>query len=122
MGKVIHLNARSGRKAGWWEYRDVIAAGKPFRTCGALSGGPVTADDFPLTFGRLDSKYAVPLMFAVYVIWSYETPIAWLSHYSDADVWYVPDEHYSATTTAHQNKIHVAIAEHVKLWGGRVVR
>ncbi len=39
----------------------------------------------------------------VYVVFSYDTPIAWLSWGNEGYVWTMPEHRYSATTTAHQN-------------------
>lgn len=41
-----------------------------------------------------------------YVVYSYRTPIAWVS--KDGE-WVVPDVKYSATTTNHQNIVRVAV-------------
>lgn len=46
-----------------------------------------------------------------YVVWSYGTPIAW--HCKDdegKDIWTIPDERYSATTTRHQGMVRTALA------------
>lgn len=40
-----------------------------------------------------------------YVVWSYSTPIAW---HTEANGWYVPDQVFSATTSArHQSKLYL---------------
>jgi hypothetical protein len=41
-----------------------------------------------------------------YVVYSYQTPIAYLW----CDQWYVPDVHYSATTTTHQSVVRTAVS------------
>ena len=43
----------------------------------------------------------------VYVIWSYDTPIAWF----DEEGWYVVSQKFSQTTSKHQNLTRRAIAE-----------
>ena len=42
-----------------------------------------------------------------YVVYSYATPIGWRR---EDGTWYVPDVHYSVTTSAHQGKLRVAVA------------
>ncbi|GAA1657146.1 hypothetical protein GCM10009765_03320 [Fodinicola feengrottensis] len=42
----------------------------------------------------------------VYVVYSYRTPIAW---YTPTQGWTVPAEHYSQTTTGHQNLVRLAV-------------
>jgi hypothetical protein len=43
----------------------------------------------------------------VYVVWSYDTPIAWF----DEEGWYVVAQKFSVTTSKHQNLIRRAIAD-----------
>jgi hypothetical protein len=43
----------------------------------------------------------------VYVVWSYDTPIAWF----DEEGWYVVNQKFSVTTSKHQNLIRRAIAD-----------
>lgn len=43
----------------------------------------------------------------VYVVWSYDTPIAWF----DEEGWYVVSQKFSVTTSKHQNLIKRAIAD-----------
>ena len=49
---------------------------------------------------RYDSEW-------VYVVWSYDTPIAW----HDSEGWYVVAQKFSQTTRKHQNLSRRAIAE-----------
>lgn len=52
--------------------------------------------------------------YAVYVVWSYSTPIAFaVPLYGDPDdlYWFVPAVRHSKTTTRHQNKVRVALRE-----------
>jgi hypothetical protein len=41
-----------------------------------------------------------------YIVWSYDTPIAWHTNTG----WELPEYTYSATTTKHQGKINVALS------------
>lgn len=43
-----------------------------------------------------------------YIVYSYETPIAW---HSAAHGWVVPSVRYSVTTTGHQGQVRIAITE-----------
>lgn len=47
------------------------------------------------------------MMAALYVVYSYETPIAWLTK---SNVWVKNINYYSATTKNHQNKVFSAIS------------
>lgn len=69
----------------------------------AMSGRPGSAD----TLGQLPAEFrALGVGSADYVIYSYETPIAWRI---DGD-WTVPDVRYSATTSRHQSLVRFFIA------------
>jgi hypothetical protein len=106
--EIVTLGARSGSKAGWWHYADVLAAGKPFRTSGSLCGGPVS---YRQDIGRLDTSWRESLHSADYVVWSYWTPIAWRT----PDGWVIPAAGTfgsgveSSTTVAQINKIRTAV-------------
>lgn len=93
------------KKTGWWEYRDVLKERENFSTYGKLKGrsGPAGWE-----WGRLPYDYRESVKRADYVVYSYSTPIAW---HVPGEGWVVPDEKYSVTTTIHQNKIRVAVAE-----------
>lgn len=52
-------------------------------------------------YGILPEKYHASVDKSGYVVYSYHTPIAWLAD----NTWYVPQVHYSATTTRHHNII-----------------
>lgn len=41
----------------------------------------------------------------VYVLYSYQTPMAWYN----GDIWVIPDEKYSVSTTTHQGAFRTAI-------------
>lgn len=94
-----------GRLAGWWRLRDLIAARSPVVTSGAFSGGPVIPGA-GIDRGQLDRAYWPSLSHADYVLWSWQTPIAW--HTTD-DRWHLPHASYSFTTTRHQSQCIVAI-------------
>lgn len=83
----------------------------PFDSQGAMrarrfEGRPRTADivnSFTGPYGVLDGmrdSIATPL----YVVWSYETPIAWVSWCGSICI---PDVKYSPTTTHHQGLCHM---------------
>lgn len=69
-------------------------------------------------YGALPHEYAHGLDDAVYVVYCYGTPIAWVTMADDATeegrVNYMPDWQYSATTTYYQGLVHQA-------WGDKVV-
>jgi hypothetical protein len=69
---------------------------KPFRTAtGSMKGAPGGAD----TFGHLPEAYHAEVRDAEYVVYSYATPIAWLTVTGQR---VVPDIGYSPTTSQHQ--------------------
>lgn len=64
------------------------------------------------TYGRLPQEWRERLISdikdnGVYVVYSYQTPIAW-TKLDGKGVWTIPDESYSVTTTHHQNIVKVA--------------
>lgn len=69
-------------------------------------------------YGALPREYAVGLDEAMYVVYCYGTPIAWVTMADDATeegrVNYMPDWQYSATTTYYQGLVWQA-------WGDKVV-
>lgn len=81
---------------------------------GGISGAPG-----PARYGlkALPRQYAVGLDDAQYVVYCYDTPIAWVVMADDATeegrVNYMPDWQYSATTTYHQGLVWEA-------WGDRI--
>lgn len=108
-----------------------IMGGEDFNTYGALSGRrigsghePTSPSDGYVTYrdmGQLPYSYKRDYIIndPDYVIWSYETPIAWhatrhldrdIDHYRPADYWVIPDVYYSTTTTRHQNIVRVALS------------
>ena len=91
--------------------RDGIATLSDFRAPATLSG---TWEDGPLYMGRLSSDEQERMRrdtrdaSRVYVVRSYETPIAW---YVEGRGWSQVDEKFSVSTTNHQSHVSVAIAE-----------
>lgn len=86
-----------------------IAERKDFQTYGALRGGTYWRGA-----GWLPTNHQLPPEWRdrfmadtrnvhVYVVWSYETPIAW---YTEAG-WVVPPVKYSVTTSKHQGRLYL---------------
>ena len=77
----------------------------------STSGGPVTPDMRP-SMGRLSRETAASIGMGVraglvdYLIWSYDTPIAW---HVVGRGWVADDARYTRTTTDHQHLIRMAI-------------
>jgi hypothetical protein len=78
-----------------------LTAFEPFRTWGSLRGDTVSGWVYPV--GWLPSWWVSQLRVdqPSYVVWSYETPIAW---YGDRG-WVCPDVKYSVTTGKHQSAV-----------------
>ena len=77
-----------------------IAKCEPFKTYGALSG---EWEAVPYEHGALPEPYLTQFRASfggdhVYVVRSYDTPIAWCKE----GEWTIPDVQYSSTTTNHQ--------------------
>lgn len=66
-----------------------------------------TANPSLTMLGQLPPEYLRQILRADYVVYSYQTPIAW--HNRDGQ-WVQPDVKYSPTTTKHQGKIAVALS------------
>jgi hypothetical protein len=109
------------RQSPFWEvapqWASVIAAGGAF-TSGALSG--YLAREVPGTLryaygisrGDLPEVYHAALAAANYIIFSYQTPIAWrVPRGTDHGGWWLPDVTYSLTTTQHQELIQAVLRE-----------
>lgn len=97
--KTAKLTTRSS----WIEYSFVMRGRQPFRTYGALRSTRERG-----TVGVLPEPYRTEFLDCPsidYVVYSYNTPIAWHS----ASGWIVPDVKYSVTTSRHQSKIEVAV-------------
>lgn len=87
-------------------YASVLASHEDFLTPGALWGIENTSPAIPHP-GRLDPEHYDSLSRAVYVVYSYGTPIAW----DTPDGWVVPKRKYSATTSNHQNIVRAALID-----------
>lgn len=89
---------------GWWKFSPYIRSREAFRTHGALRA----EEGMPgyWTAGRLPADYSASLGDATYVVYSYDTPIAW---WSEANGWTVPDQRYSVTTSRHQTKVRTCL-------------
>lgn len=71
-----------------------------FKTSGALRGS-ATRDSYGLrvgSYGRLLPDFGDSYRRATYVVWSYDTPIAWVTD----GKWVKPALKYSPTTSRHQ--------------------
>lgn len=102
---------------GWWKFGECLGSRVPFKTYGKFKGV-----DAPKGTGILPAEYAHAFNavheFIDYVVYSYATPIAWhvwnpgITGVSDPEsYWVMPDTRYSVTTSRHQTKIRVALAE-----------
>jgi hypothetical protein len=67
----------------------------------------------PRDVGRLDKTHRESVKLASYVIYSYETPIAWAIEDETTGLFerVMPDESYSPTTDAHQSLVKTAWAD-----------
>jgi len=91
---------------GWWVFSPVLAALQPFKTYGALRGDVM--DGYLPSTGRLPSAWVQRLRKEQpdYVVFFYDTPIAW---HSEKDGWTKPPVKYSVRTAQHQLRIFTAI-------------
>lgn len=87
----------------WRDFRDVIAARHAFNA-GSMKGR--NRFFYPPGHGQLPPEYWQHLNGADYVIWSYDTPVAW--HNPEEGYWWVPDVIYSHVTSAHQWLVRMA--------------
>lgn len=86
-----------------------LAGRLPFRTSGALRGGPsVSFQTGILPAGDADQYVTDLRAGAGYVVWSYATPIAWVR--ADGSV-HVVAHHFSATTSRHQSLVRAHLKE-----------
>lgn len=70
-----------------------------------IGGGPVPGIS-GLNLGILPEPYHVAAGDATYAVYHHETPIAWKTA---AGIWYVPEHHYSQTTTTFRKRIVAAL-------------
>jgi hypothetical protein len=100
-----------------------IHALQPFLSEGKLPDGTRRWSGYsgPATsFGHLPRKYHEAVRSAVYVVYSYDTPIGWVMehpHGEDPYVYVIPDVSYSPTTGQHQYAVLEAWAEGRKRQG-----
>lgn len=105
------------KPAMWTAYRDALKARKHFQAHN-VEGIPA-----PLPLHRTTnlkpvrgslrapagSDRGASLDHADYVVFSYDTPIAW--HDAERDAWVIPDVRYSVTTSKHQGTIRTAVSQ-----------
>lgn len=107
---------------GWWQFTEPLRNLEAFDTHGALRGMPGNATGWSL--GQLPGEYHDSVGRADYVVYSYNTPIAWhvpnrnigftLGDGTPAPIepgWVMPQEKYSVTTSKHQGRIFTAISQ-----------
>lgn len=99
---------------------------RPFLSIGKLPDGTRrwSGHSGPaLTMGHLPSRYRSFVREAVYVVYSYDTPIAWvrepnrLADGGDELIYEIPDIGYSVTTGQHQMAVMEAWAPHMRRQG-----
>ena len=76
--------------------------GNETRWQGDKIGGAPTPGLSGLNLGLLPEPYHVAAGDATYAVYHHETPIAWKTA---AGIWYVPQHHYSQTTSTFRNRI-----------------
>jgi hypothetical protein len=77
-----------------------IADLQPFTTSGALSARTPYGETFgPWDSGRLPREHVESFQRATYAVFSYATPIAWVTD----GAWFIPGTRYSLTTSRHQS-------------------
>jgi hypothetical protein len=87
------------------EFRDRWLSGGAATSGGGTRGGGTEC-------GHLPQQYWKFLRDADYVVFSYETPIAWhvpAAGPGDVDAWWLPDVRYSSTTDEHQAVVRLAL-------------
>jgi hypothetical protein len=104
-----------------------IHALQPFLSVGKLPDGTRiwSGHSGPaISFGHLPSRYHVRARGAVYVVYSYDTPIAWATEREDSGrdrghpyLFEVPDIGYSPTTGQHQYAVLEAWADELRRQG-----
>jgi hypothetical protein len=93
-------------KGPWWELSPYVRAREPFTTHGSLWAAERVGAHATLSIGHLSEEYRESVEQATYIVYSYGTPIAWFG----PSGWTMPDRKYSATTSAHQNKIRTCLS------------
>ena len=98
------------KKDSFQAFANAIRARESFRnSTGSLSGAPIE-NGRGLGFGKLPEVWRDQLEetreSVSYIVFSYTTPIAWLSN----GAWVVPHARYSRTTSQHQGLIRAALS------------
>lgn len=105
--------AMSGK--GQREATSAIASCRPFQnSTGSLRGTRGSTRDLGWLSRHADAHRIRELLSrATYVVWSYNTPISWVSETEDGDrqAYYV-DEHHSVTTNQHQSVARMGLGEY----------
>lgn len=125
-GDVLTLALKAPRRDRLGNQRrlaDALRFGEWFRnTTGSLRGepgsawtpsAPYVAPGLRASGSWLRGDLADEAANARYVVYSYDTPIAWQNR---DRTWTVPDVRYSRTTTAHQHAIRVALDAAGEAW------
>lgn len=104
---------------------NAIASCRPFKnSTGSLQGTRGSTRDLGWLESHADARRIRELLSrAVYVVWSYSTPIAWVSETEDGDrqAYYV-DESHSPTTANHQSVARMGMGEYETIGTRRPVR
>lgn len=105
--KTINLTVNKG----WLPFADALDSLQPFKTHGALRGLEHDPSRSVNLVGKLADRYLasngqLSTREVDYLVYSYETPIAW---HTDRSGWLVPAGKYSITTTDHQHLISLAV-------------
>lgn len=94
------------KKDGWWIMAPYIKSREAFKTHGAMKAVEIPPGYGYPTLGKLPAEYKHSAERAAYIVYSYQTPIAW---WSESDGWTVPLVKYSVTTSVHQGKVRTAL-------------
>lgn len=112
----LHQYGKGGYEGTRKRIQLAIVRGEAFQS-GALKGTPYDHVPLGITLGQLPDDWNAVFTWQAdtidYIVWSYQTPIAW--HYNEGDAldpdrWVIPDVRYSHTTTRHQGFARVALA------------
>lgn len=104
------MGSRSRREA-----ENAIASCRPFRnSTGSFYGTRGSTRDLGwLSSHREHARIKELLSRAVYVVWSYGTPISWVTEAEDGErTAYYVDEHHSMTTSHHQSVARVGMGDY----------
>ena len=98
---IKKINTRSD----FFTYAALLNQREAFQAGANVYGAPKLASNE--RYGQLPALFWASFTNSDYAVWSYNTPIAWYSHLAES--WIIPNVKYSNTTSAHQNKIRVAL-------------